>query len=223
MALQLEILPKSSICLHLVEVTLGMFQESGLLYDGLERLLIDKGGFNDGGFKRAITLCNNYVGDNQPLGRQTSVQWLRAAFRDITTAEHHCRNWLNRLLQAADFIAPSVVHLSADAPFQLYESHSAWDASTLSEEKLVLRNLKAALRRSSQLPRKWDSISTHFLWTHLGKRSSSKNSAVPENDKAYASFSISMGYVPHPSLAYTTGKANGELIDRPCEGALVTT
>ncbi len=58
------------------------YQWPNYVMDELEHLLVDTDGFNDGGFKRAITPCTNYVGGNQTLGRQTSAQWLRAAFRE---------------------------------------------------------------------------------------------------------------------------------------------
>jgi hypothetical protein len=49
--------------------------------DELEHLLVDTGGANDGGFKRAITPCTNYVSGSQLLGRETAAQWVRVAFR----------------------------------------------------------------------------------------------------------------------------------------------
>jgi hypothetical protein len=52
-----------------------------LVVDELEHLLVDTGGANDGGFKRAITPCTNYVSGSQLLGRETAAQWIRVAFR----------------------------------------------------------------------------------------------------------------------------------------------
>lgn len=49
--------------------------------DELEHLLVDGGGFNEGGVKRAITPCTNYVQGDQLLGRETAAQWQRVAFR----------------------------------------------------------------------------------------------------------------------------------------------
>jgi hypothetical protein len=50
--------------------------------DELEHLLVDGGGFNEGGVKAAITPCTNYVQGNQLLGRETAAQWQRVAFRE---------------------------------------------------------------------------------------------------------------------------------------------
>jgi hypothetical protein len=52
------------------------------IMDELEHLLVDTGGFNDGGIKNAITPCTNYASGVQTLGRETSAQWLRVAFRE---------------------------------------------------------------------------------------------------------------------------------------------
>lgn len=49
--------------------------------DEIEHLLVDTGGANDGGFRRAITPCTNYVSGSQLLGRETAAQWIRVAFR----------------------------------------------------------------------------------------------------------------------------------------------
>ena len=54
---------------------------SSLVVDELEHLLVDTGGANDGGFKRAIMPCTNYVSGSQLLGRETAAQWIRVAFR----------------------------------------------------------------------------------------------------------------------------------------------
>jgi hypothetical protein len=54
---------------------------ANLVVDELEHLLVDTGGANDGGFKRAITPCTNYVSGSQLLGRETAAQWIRVAFR----------------------------------------------------------------------------------------------------------------------------------------------
>lgn len=50
--------------------------------DELEHLLVDTEGFNDGGFRNAITPCTNYVSGSQLLGRETAAQWIRVAFRE---------------------------------------------------------------------------------------------------------------------------------------------
>lgn len=55
--------------------------------DEVEHLLVDTGGFNDGGFRRAITPCTNYVSGSQLLGRETAAQWIRVAFHDFATAD----------------------------------------------------------------------------------------------------------------------------------------
>jgi hypothetical protein len=49
--------------------------------DELEHLLVDNGGFNDGGVKSAVTPCSNYVSGSQLAGRETAAQWIRVAFR----------------------------------------------------------------------------------------------------------------------------------------------
>lgn len=51
------------------------------IMDELEHLLVDGGGFNQGGVKSAITPCTNYVQGDQLLGRETAAQWQRVAFR----------------------------------------------------------------------------------------------------------------------------------------------
>jgi hypothetical protein len=53
--------------------------------DEVEHLLVDTGGFNDGGFRRAITPCTNYVMGSQLLGRETAAQWVRVAFRECSS------------------------------------------------------------------------------------------------------------------------------------------
>ncbi|ETW81233.1 hypothetical protein HETIRDRAFT_419139 [Heterobasidion irregulare TC 32-1] len=58
-----------------------------LVSNELEHLLVDTGGANDGGFKRAITPCTNYVEGSQLLGRETAAQWIRVAFHDFVTAD----------------------------------------------------------------------------------------------------------------------------------------
>jgi len=61
---------------------------SNLVVDELEHLLVDTGGANDGGFKRAITPCTNYVSGSQLLGRETAAQWIRVAFRKYGESIH---------------------------------------------------------------------------------------------------------------------------------------
>ncbi|KAK0435078.1 heme peroxidase [Armillaria borealis] len=77
---------KFVLLLKALSSCVSAYQWPNYVMDELEHLLVDTYGFNDGGFKRAITPCTNYVGGNQTLGRQTSAQWLRAAFHDFTTA-----------------------------------------------------------------------------------------------------------------------------------------
>ncbi|KAK0209995.1 heme peroxidase [Desarmillaria ectypa] len=77
---------KLVLLLKVLSSSASAYQWPNYVMNELEHLLVDTDGFNDGGFKRAITPCTNYVGGNQSLGRQTSAQWFRAAFHDFTTA-----------------------------------------------------------------------------------------------------------------------------------------
>ncbi|KAJ7754154.1 heme peroxidase [Mycena maculata] len=54
--------------------------------DELEHLLVDTDRFNDAGFQKAITPCQNYVNGSQLLGRETAAQGVRVAFHDFVTA-----------------------------------------------------------------------------------------------------------------------------------------
>ncbi|KAK0227561.1 hypothetical protein IW262DRAFT_1454706 [Armillaria fumosa] len=77
---------KLAVLLNASSSIVFVYQRPNYVMDGLEHLLIDTGGFKDGGLERAIALCTNYIGNSQPLGQQTSAQWLRAAFHDFTIA-----------------------------------------------------------------------------------------------------------------------------------------
>jgi hypothetical protein len=67
------------VAISLAPLTLAVGSKYAV--DELEHLLVDTGGTNDGGFKRAITPCTNYVSGSQLLGRETAAQWIRVAFR----------------------------------------------------------------------------------------------------------------------------------------------
>ncbi|KAG7091589.1 hypothetical protein E1B28_010610 [Marasmius oreades] len=71
---------------HLVGYSNAVYTWPNPTMDELEHILVDNEGFNDAGFKRAITPCTNYIQGPQTLGRQTSAQWLRVAFHDFSTA-----------------------------------------------------------------------------------------------------------------------------------------
>ena len=43
----------------------------------LEHLLVDTGGYNDGGFKAGVTPCSYYNQGSQNSGRQSAAQWVR--------------------------------------------------------------------------------------------------------------------------------------------------
>jgi hypothetical protein len=68
--------------------TLATYTWPNHVMDELEHLLVDTGGFNDGGVKKAITPCTNYVSGSQLLGRETAAQWLRVAFR-VYLSQHN--------------------------------------------------------------------------------------------------------------------------------------
>ncbi|KAH8114592.1 heme peroxidase [Phellopilus nigrolimitatus] len=52
----------------------------------LEHLLVDTGGYNDGGFKTGVTPCSLYNQGAQNLGRQSASQWVRVSFHDVAPA-----------------------------------------------------------------------------------------------------------------------------------------
>ncbi len=57
-----------------------------LIIDELEHLLVDNGGKDDAAFYTGVTPCSTYFDGstglfNNTLGRQTSAQWIRVAFR----------------------------------------------------------------------------------------------------------------------------------------------
>lgn len=59
-----------------------------LVIDELEHLLVDNGGKNDAAFFSGITPCSTYFDSStgridNTLGRQTSSQWIRVAFRKL--------------------------------------------------------------------------------------------------------------------------------------------
>ena len=76
------------LALLLGTVSSQMLPDSqALVMNELEHLYFDDTG--PAGFKSGITPCTNYVdsstgSNNNTLGRQTSAQWIRAAFRKIT-------------------------------------------------------------------------------------------------------------------------------------------
>lgn len=62
-----------------------------LVLNELEHLYLDNGGPNS--IKSTITPCTNYVDsstglNNNTLGRQSSAQWIRTAFRKATLPYH---------------------------------------------------------------------------------------------------------------------------------------
>ena len=62
------------VCLY---VGLGYASISTAFVDELEHLLVDTGGYNDGGFKAGVTPCSLYNQGSQNLGRQSAAQWIR--------------------------------------------------------------------------------------------------------------------------------------------------
>ncbi len=64
-----------------------------LVLNELEHLYLDNSG--PGSIKSTITPCTNYVDsttglNNNTLGRQTSAQWIRTAFRKALLLHHLC-------------------------------------------------------------------------------------------------------------------------------------
>ncbi|PAV17307.1 heme peroxidase [Pyrrhoderma noxium] len=71
------------VCLY---VGLGYASIDTAFVDELEHLLVDTGGYNNGGFKAGVTPCSLYNQGSQNLGRQSAAQWIRVAFHDFATA-----------------------------------------------------------------------------------------------------------------------------------------
>lgn len=81
-----------SIVVLLWVVSIGTSQQipdsQSLVIDELEHLLVDNRGKNDGAFFSGITPCSTYFDGStgrfdNTLGRQTSSQWIRTAFRKL--------------------------------------------------------------------------------------------------------------------------------------------
>lgn len=56
---------------------LALSTSSPAFVNELEHLLVDTGGYNDGGFKAGVTPCSIYNQGAQTTGRQSSAQWVR--------------------------------------------------------------------------------------------------------------------------------------------------
>lgn len=82
----------SKLCLYLAAAGIVIAQytpdHEARVLDELDHIFVDIGGRNDGLFTSAITPCSNYRDvfrnvDNNTFGRQSSAQWIRAAFRKV--------------------------------------------------------------------------------------------------------------------------------------------
>lgn len=83
---------RMSIVVLLGVVSIAISQQipdsQSLIIDELEHLLVDNGGKNDAAFYSGITPCSTYFDGStgrfdNTLGRQTSAQWIRVAFRKL--------------------------------------------------------------------------------------------------------------------------------------------
>lgn len=57
--------------------TLALSSSTPAFVNELEHLLVDTGGYNDGGFKAGVTPCSLYNQGGPNTGRQSSAQWVR--------------------------------------------------------------------------------------------------------------------------------------------------
>ena len=72
--------------LHVIVSAQMLPNSEALIMNELEHLYFDNGGQQ--GLVAGITPCNNYIDSstvtrNDTLGRQTSAQWIRTAFREV--------------------------------------------------------------------------------------------------------------------------------------------
>lgn len=82
----------SKLCLYLAAAGIVIAQKipdhQARILEELDHIFVDIGGRNDALFTSAITPCSNYRDvfrnvDNNTFGRQSSAQWIRAAFRRV--------------------------------------------------------------------------------------------------------------------------------------------
>lgn len=82
----------SKLCLYLAAVGIVIAQytpdHQARILEELDHIFVDIGGRNDAQFAFAITPCSKYFDIfnnvvNDTLGRQSSAQWIRAAFRKV--------------------------------------------------------------------------------------------------------------------------------------------
>ena len=82
----------SKLCLYLAAAGIVIAQNipdhQARILEELDHIFVDIGGRNDAQFASAITPCSNYRDvfsnvDNNTFGRQSSAQWIRAAFRKV--------------------------------------------------------------------------------------------------------------------------------------------
>lgn len=82
----------SKLCLYLAAAGIVIAQyipdHQARILEELDHIFVDIGGRNDAQFATPITPCSKYRDvfrgvDNNTFGRQSSAQWIRAAFRKI--------------------------------------------------------------------------------------------------------------------------------------------
>lgn len=82
----------SKLCLYLTAAGIVIAQytpdHQARILEELDHIFVDIGGRNDAQFASAITPCSKYRDvfrsvDNDTFGRQSSAQWIRAAFRKV--------------------------------------------------------------------------------------------------------------------------------------------
>lgn len=80
------------LCLYLAAAGIVIAQNipdhQARILEELDHIFVDIGGRNDAVFASAITPCSKYRDvfrnvDNNTFGRQSSAQWIRAAFRKV--------------------------------------------------------------------------------------------------------------------------------------------
>lgn len=81
---------KLCLCLAATGIVIAQYipDHEARIIEELDHIFVDIGGRNDAQFASAITPCSKYRDvfrsvDNNTFGRQTSAQWIRAAFRKV--------------------------------------------------------------------------------------------------------------------------------------------
>ena len=57
------------------------------MYEEIEHILVDNGGYNSDGLTNAVNPCSNFVTGAATTGEESAAEWVRLVFHDAITAD----------------------------------------------------------------------------------------------------------------------------------------